>query len=126
MLLLRAVLYAVLGFGVFARANVEKVIFTAPARLPTTPELPPSLKLNILSRDQSTLRTHLSVAFPTSSAPAGLQSWYLLDSLVPDRRYEVRICWAATVCVMCFTQYLKSRYFSSSVSGFNSQDSPPN
>ncbi|CAI4211546.1 unnamed protein product [Parascedosporium putredinis] len=41
------------------------------------------------------VRTHLPTPFASESSP-GSESWFLLDELVPDQRYEVRVCWAAT------------------------------
>lgn len=36
------------------------------------------------------------------NAVAGTDSWFLLANLVPGRRYEVRVCWLATVrCLSC-------------------------
>ena len=82
------------------RANVEKTIFLAPS--PAT--LPHGLsRLDALHLDTidparlSIAATKLPVQFPSSSAPRGLESWYLLRALEQGRRYEVRICWPATV-----------------------------
>jgi hypothetical protein len=92
-----AILYpfAVLG-------NVEKTIFVAPP--PTTmPETGPTLDnlcLNKLQPSSPKLRTPLPVKFPHKETPHGLQSWYILDNLSPGKRYEVRICWPATVRVL--------------------------
>lgn len=80
-------------------ANTEKVIFSAPPT-ETLSELY-DLKEEIfqtLTPEDSVLRTSLPVAFPTTDRPKGLDSWYRLEGLEEDRRYEVRVCWAATVC----------------------------
>lgn len=38
-------------------------------------------------------------AGPDASAGGkGTESWFLLEGLVPGQRYEVRVCWVATVC----------------------------
>lgn len=79
-------------------ANTEKTIFVAPEALATTQSGPTlaALGLDTLSPSQSVLRTSLAVTFPHKNAPLGNQSWYLLSGLQPDKRYEVRVCWAAT------------------------------
>lgn len=82
-----------------ASANTEKTIFVAPASidLPAAAPTLEHLRLNTLSSASSTLRTALSVAFPTEDKPQGENSWYLLQNLNEGQRYEVRVCWAATV-----------------------------
>jgi hypothetical protein len=82
-------------------ANVEKTVFLGP-----NPEVlahvQPSLAdlhLPTLSHVQTILPAQLRVQFPSTLAPHGLESWYLLHHLEARRRYEVRICWPATVCV---------------------------
>lgn len=82
-----------------AIANVEKTIFTAPESTnfgDARPNLS-NLRLDILSLERLSIRAALPVIFPTEKHPRGLSSWYILDSLRPGQRYEVRICWAATV-----------------------------
>lgn len=83
-----------------AVANTEKVIFTAPSAI-TIPNIRPGLddlNLDTLSpAGLRTLETSLAVQFPSDTAPRGVQSWYLLKDLEPGRRYEVRVCWPATV-----------------------------
>jgi hypothetical protein len=91
------------------RANVEKTVFLAPSPV-TLPHEPPSLdtlRLDVLDpADLSILATSLPVQFPSSSAPRGLESWYLLRALDGSRRYEVRICWPATVSLpMCLDAF---------------------
>lgn len=79
-------------------ANTEKVIFTAPPR-DTLSELY-DLKeeaFQTITPSAPVLRASLPVAFPTIDRPQGLDSWYRLEGLQEDRRYEVRVCWAATV-----------------------------
>jgi hypothetical protein len=80
-------------------ANVEKTIFLGPDTV-TLPNVRPSLddlRLHALSHSQTILPTQLAVRFPSKAAPHGLDSWYLLQHLEAGRRYEVRICWPATV-----------------------------
>ena len=85
-------------------ANVEKTIFLGPraaaiSAVPNAPESLDALRLASLSPApaSSILATQLPVRFPSASAPRGLESWYLLRGLDDGRRYEVRICWPATV-----------------------------
>ncbi|KAF5244172.1 hypothetical protein FAUST_2524 [Fusarium austroamericanum] len=80
-------------------ANVEKVIFTAPALLPI-PQQKPSLadlRLPVLTPDASEIRTNLSRVFPSTAKDyaSGAATWVLLDNLNPEQRYEFRVCWAA-------------------------------
>lgn len=88
-----------LSWLVCVSANVEKVIFLAPASI-TIPTAHPNLddlRLDRISPVHSSLRTQLAAAFPRDDSPKGKVSWFLLDGLEPGRRYETRICWAATV-----------------------------
>lgn len=83
-------------------ANVEKTIFLGPSPI-VLPDVRPSLddlRLHTLTHAQTILPTQLPVQFPSEAAPRGLESWYLLQHLEIGRRYEVRICWPATVCLM--------------------------
>jgi hypothetical protein len=80
-------------------ANVEKTIFLGPSPLVFSHVRPSldDLRLDILTPSHTILPTRLPVQFPSKSAPRGLESWYLLQHLDPGRRYEVRVCWPATV-----------------------------
>ena len=51
-----------------------------------------SLRLTSLTPTNTKVRTSLPVTFQ------GDDSWYLLQRLKEGQRYEVRVCWAATVC----------------------------
>lgn len=80
-------------------ANVEKTIFLGPGAV-TLPDVRPrldDLHLQSLSSLDSILPTQLAVQFPSKAEPHGLESWYLLSDLEEGRRYEVRVCWPATV-----------------------------
>jgi hypothetical protein len=86
------------------KANVEKTIFLGP-RPVTLSNVHPNLdhlRLHVLSPSDTILPTQLPVQFPTDSVPRGLESWYLLRGLDEGRRYEVRICWPATVSLLLF------------------------
>jgi hypothetical protein len=91
-----------LSLGVsLASANVEKTIFLGPEPV-NIPNQEPSLStLNIdtLTPDDSnwSLRTHIGASFPTEESRRGSSSWFILDNLAEGQRYEVRICWLATV-----------------------------
>lgn len=80
-------------------ANTEKVIFLAPENTQIPLEHPTleDLQLDSISPQHWSLRTHVSATFPTNSSKNGLSSWFLLHRLKEGQRYEVRICWAATV-----------------------------
>jgi hypothetical protein len=86
------------------KANVEKTIFLGPSPV-TLSNVRPSLddlRLHVLSPSSTILPTRLPVQFPTEAVPRGLESWYLLRGLDDGRRYEVRICWPATVSLSHF------------------------
>ena len=79
-------------------ANVEKTIFITPE----AQALPPDAsidKLLLLSLTETipTIRTRLNASFPADDNVKGTESWFLLDGLLPTTRYEVRVCWLATV-----------------------------
>ncbi|KAJ9616921.1 hypothetical protein H2200_000641 [Cladophialophora chaetospira] len=78
-------------------ANVEKTIFVAPpAELPPQDASIDNLLLTRLSEQHPSVRTALNASFPTEANPKGTETWMLLEGLHPQKRYEVRICWAAT------------------------------
>lgn len=79
-------------------ANTEKVIFTAPPT-ETLSELYDITEelFRTLTPSDPVLRLSLPVAFPTTDRPSGLDSWYRLEGLSENQRYEIRVCWAATV-----------------------------
>lgn len=82
-----------------ALGNVEKTIFLAPEAIHIPQQHPHvgDLKLEVLTPWNSTLRRQLPAAFPKPGLDKGKEAWFLLDGLTPQQRYEVRICWAATV-----------------------------
>ena len=84
--------------------NVEKTIFLAPEAIQIPQQHPNlwDLNLQVLSPSRSELRRQLPAAFPTPANPKGIAAWFLLDRLTQHQRYEVRICWAATVSVSKF------------------------
>lgn len=82
----------------YVSANTEKTIFMAPdAEPPPTDASISNLLLTSLSERYPSVRTHLNASFPTTESPKGTESWFLLEGLRPQTRYEVRICWLATV-----------------------------
>jgi hypothetical protein len=80
-------------------ANTEKAIFLGPRSIdvPRTYPTQEVWSIDTLTPDQWAIRTHIEAQFPNGSAPFGKITWLLLDELTEDQRYEVRICWAATV-----------------------------
>lgn len=80
-------------------ANVEKAIFLGPTpiQIPTEPPSIESLRLHKFSPKRWSFRTHLTAEFPTDTRVNGKESWFILEGLSEGQRYEVRICWAATV-----------------------------
>ncbi|KAF2858635.1 hypothetical protein K470DRAFT_283155 [Piedraia hortae CBS 480.64] len=78
-------------------ANTEKTVFKAPISTVVVDGRPgfEDLRLDTLSPTRSTLRLTVPVVFPTEEHPSGLDSWFLLHGLEPERQYEVRVCWAA-------------------------------
>lgn len=83
----------------FAIANVEKTIFIAPPSISIPRQHPnlDDLRLQKLSPEWTSIRTYLNASFPAPAAEKGSESWLLLDGLRPSQRYELRICWLATV-----------------------------
>lgn len=81
--------------------NVEKTIFLGPDPINIhNPQQQPNidtLNLEVLSPLNTTLRRAVPASFPTSTFSKGSEAWFLLDRLRAQQRYEVRICWAATV-----------------------------
>lgn len=85
-----------------ALANVEKTIFLAPAAINIPPYLPnlDHLKLDVLNpstASSSSITTQVKASFPTFINLRGTESWFLLENLNPNQRYELRVCWIATV-----------------------------
>jgi hypothetical protein len=78
---------------------VEKTIFLGPPATTIPSESPDldDLGLERLSPQNAVVRTQLNASFPTAEAPDGSDSWFFLENLTPGQRYEVRICWLATV-----------------------------
>ena len=79
--------------------NVEKTIFTGPEPIHIhIPQLHPNidtLQLETLTPSNFSIRRSLNPSKPGS--PKGSDAWFLLDQLKQKKRYEVRICWLATV-----------------------------
>lgn len=89
------VVLALLASAVWA--NVEKTIFLGP--LTTSDTVPATLPpLHQLTPESNVWHTNLSAAFPWAANHATQSAtWILLEDLNPGQRYEVRVCWAATV-----------------------------
>lgn len=80
-------------------ANTEKVIFLGPAtvNIPSTHPTLDDLHVDTLTPANAAVRTHLEAQFTNASSPYGKATWLVLDELTEGQRYEVRVCWAATV-----------------------------
>lgn len=80
-------------------ANTEKVIFLGPSALQVPVQQPTltDLRLDTLTPQHWSLRMHIEADFPSNSSRYGQASWFLLHNLHEGQRYEVRVCWAATV-----------------------------
>ena len=83
----------------FVFANVEKTIFLGPEaiHIPQTHPNLDDLRLDILNPTSWNIRRQVVATFLNSTNPKGSETWILLDGLEQNQRYEVRICWAATV-----------------------------
>lgn len=83
-------------------ANTEKIIFTAPppSIIPLAKPSIEDLSLGVLTGDWRNLRVELPRIFPETphDASSGQSSWWLMDDLIEGKVYEMRVCWAATVC----------------------------
>jgi hypothetical protein len=79
-------------------ANTEKTIFLAPQPLLASSDLA-NLCLPSVNQAQSTLYTQLALAAISEEQQIKRsgQSWYTLHGFNAGQRYEVRVCWAATV-----------------------------
>ena len=101
-----------LTFISLTTANTEKTIFLAPfaPSFPSSSSSSSSISplddigLDRISPPNPLLRTRLNASFPDADARAGAESgaegtesWFLLEGLNPEQRYEVRVCWLATV-----------------------------
>lgn len=83
-------------------ANVEKTVFLTPA-VPSTSHIDLGvLDLDVLSPSKRVIRRRLPAIFANSTYPLGTITWLLLEDLAGQQRYEVRVCWAATVCLKPF------------------------
>ena len=92
-------------------ANVEKIVFFGPEHASDLPQLPHHdflVRLESLDSFNSTIRRKLHAKFESSSLTITEQeqseAWILLNSLEARRRYEIRICWPATVSAIYAAQ----------------------
>ena len=84
-----------------AYANTEKAIFISPPAVTLVNSGPSfdTLLLDPLTPENPFISLSLPVAFASEDSPHGLESWYLLRNLSATQRHEVRVCWAAVVCI---------------------------
>lgn len=84
-------------------ANVEKTVFVTPSVVSKTTHIDlTALDFDVLSPNKKVIHRRLPATFPNSTNPLGTTTWLLLENLVGQRRYEVRVCWAATVSLKLF------------------------
>lgn len=104
------ILSSLLSIPISVLANTEKTIFLGPetVRVPSQHPTLSDLHLDVLTPQDNnwSLRTSLPRQFPNATNPHGPAAWFLLDELTQDRRYEVRVCWAATVSFYYLSIYL--------------------
>lgn len=94
----QALICLILGVSLVS-ANVEKTIFLGPEPI-NIPQLSPSLSdlnIDVLTPEYWSLRSHIDAIFPTEELNRGKETWLILDDLTEGQRYEVRVCWLATV-----------------------------
>lgn len=98
-MLFRALVCLCVGIAALASANTEKTIFLGPepVNIPAHSTSLAALSLDTLTPHNYSVRTHLEAIFPTQDLVRGKETWLLLDSLTEVQRYEVRVCWPATV-----------------------------
>lgn len=95
--------FAILAvFVSIVTANVEKAIFLGPEPVNVLNQSPSlaDLHIDVLTPDNFSIRKHVDAIFPSQNLPRGLDSWLILDDLIEGQRYELRVCWMATVCVL--------------------------
>lgn len=99
----RTLLCLCLGISLTS-ANTEKVIFLGPepVNIPAQSTSLAALNIDTLTPVNYSLRTHLDAIFPTEDFPRGKETWLILDNLTESQRYEVRVCWLATVSSLPF------------------------
>ena len=101
------IFFVLLGCSFPTLANVEKSIFLAPG---PNVGLPPSTSLEYLQHNgirqwPASRQVAVPAAFPDVNHPLGSYTWFLFEDLRPHQRYEVRICWAATVSAFKVSPY---------------------
>lgn len=94
---------ALLVGTVIVAANTEKAIFVAGEGTQKSGDAFASLasiasSLPRLTPDFNAWRTGLPAVFPwAANFPTNGTTWVLLDELTEGQRYELRVCWGATV-----------------------------
>ena len=124
MFLRAPLLFSLLSTAVYA--NTEKAIFLGPRAVDVSSAVavaaaaaasePAALegdlrRIHVLTPEDPQVRTHLGAQFPSTSYPKGKPTWLALAGLAEGRRYEVRICWPATVSFILYSVFLFSFSF---------------
>ena len=100
--LLLGFLLAILLDGVFA--NTEKVIFRAPAAVPSVVANLPLLRPRANSRIGS-LVFEMATPFAKANESSTAEQWFRITGMQPEWTYELRICWPAIVCSRCLEDF---------------------
>src|SRR6186713_1290493 len=96
-------LLTILLWAAFTNANVEKIVFVhteqfTPHSLSTTiRDALGSPHLEVLTPSNPSIRRNIHAQFPPKPSPGPSEAWFLLEGLEIGSRYEVRVCWGATV-----------------------------
>lgn len=84
------------------KANVEKLVFLGPQRGFEVEEISSTGRLDRLSRLSPlhpSAKHQFLARFPSTPASWSVsETWILVEGLKAGQRYEVRVCWSATVC----------------------------
>ena len=83
-------------------ANVEKVVFLGPEQINKCyyRSRVDASHRDVLTPASSSIRREIAATFLSPyNSWKGSEFWIVLDDLEPLRRYEVRLCWSATVCL---------------------------
>lgn len=91
--------FKLLSIFILVEANVEKTVFLTPSLTSSTGEFPNvgNFNLDTLTPKKRSIRRQIPAIFANTTNPQGAEIWFFLKGLEEQKRYEVRICWAATV-----------------------------
>lgn len=81
--------------ALIVEANTEKVIFVASSTPPPGKDAIQGFGYAI--GPDSRVEQHLEISLNTEAGPHSAVRWYELRNLTAQNRYEVKICWPASV-----------------------------